>query len=424
MTLVQQLAASLVTVTAKRWLVAWSGGVDSTALLHALVQLQLDQPILAIHVNHQLQADSDHWEAMCRGRAKQWGVEFSSHRVTVGRDGKGLEAAARDARYGVFNSIVEEGDVLLMAHHADDQLETLLFRTIRGEGLTGLSGIPERRPLSAGTLFRPLLNCSRLTIETYLNRYQIVAIEDPSNQSRQFSRNQIRHDVLPLLKKLDPLAAEHAAATAQHLQLVRSTVQQLLRGYESQSSGRDRWGFWCLPVATISDQSIWVHHWITTILGLPVSGKIIREIVRLFTLERDALGEVRLADRGSFYAYDERIYFVPLALDEWCVDLPRGIKAGGASYRVETCTSGLRIEPRDYQIAMVGAVGKILPAGRKGRRKLKKYYQDIRVPWFARSTLPGLFYRGELAAIADLLVCEGFQSTDQEIGWRLHYEFD
>lgn len=420
----QQLKAALTSVSASRWVVAWSGGVDSTALLHALIQLNLPQPILAIHINHQLQPQSSIWSAKCRQLAEQWGVNFHSVDVSVVASGKGVEAAARDARYDAFEALLESGDILLQGHHADDQLETLVFRTLRGEGLVGLSGIPERREIGLAKLLRPLLCCSRAEIDDYVSANELSVIHDPSNHSRKFSRNQIRHDVIPTLKAFEPMAAELAAASAKYLQQSREALRELLCVYHDEQTGRDRWGWWCKPIEAMSDQSVWIHHWISSVLQLSISGKLVREIVNLLDLDVDRRGEVRLGALGCFYAYEGRLYFVMANSKDWTNELPVRIGGHGEHYRVEATTSGLRLSPNAYEIRLVEAAGKILPAGRKGRRKLKKYYQDIRVPWFARGRLPGLFYQGELAAIADILVCEGYQAQEGEVGWLLHHQFD
>ncbi|RMA78689.1 tRNA lysidine(34) synthetase TilS [Umboniibacter marinipuniceus] len=424
MTISQQLSASLAAVSASRWVVAWSGGADSTALLHALIQRKLPQPILAIHVNHQLQPLSSQWSEQCRQLAAQWNIEFRAIDVSVVASGKGIEAAAREARYEAFEALLELGDVLLQGHHADDQLETLVFRTLRGEGLVGLSGIPAQRGVGKGRLLRPLLSCSRSEIEAYASDNELSVIEDPSNHSRQFSRNQIRHDIIPLLKRFEPMAAKHAASSARYLQQSRDALVALFSVYHPTHLGRDRWGYWCEPLDIMSDQSVWVHHWISVVLKLSISGKLVQEIVKLLSLEVDRRGEVKLGASGCFFSYEGKLYFVAASSATWSNELPTRLVGDNESYCVSLVDSGLRLKPDCYEIGLIEAAGKILPAGRKGRRKLKKYYQDIRVPWFARGRLPGLFIRGELAAIADVLVCEGYQAQEGEVGWRLHHEFD
>ena len=142
----------------QRYLVAFSGGIDSSVLLHALAAGSGDHqtPILAIHINHGLHEDAPAWEAHCRSVAADLDVQFISQSVEVDeKSGLGLEAAARQARYDAFRDIVEEGDWLLSAHHEDDQAETLLLNLMRGSGLAGLAGIGALQRFARGMLARP-----------------------------------------------------------------------------------------------------------------------------------------------------------------------------------------------------------------------------------------------------------------------------
>ena len=131
----------------RRYWIALSGGLDSTVLLHAVSQLGLSVPVSAIHVDHGISPDSAHWSAHCRAQCEELGIEFVERRVELNRQGRGLEAAAREARYAAFEEIVGEGELLLTAHHQDDQAETLLLQLLRGGGVRGLAAMPESRLL-------------------------------------------------------------------------------------------------------------------------------------------------------------------------------------------------------------------------------------------------------------------------------------
>ena len=150
-----------------RWVVGLSGGLDSVALLYATSKYLASQQkkpsqLVALHVNHQLSPNADAWQEHCRSLCEQWGVEFVAQAVAVVDTGKGSqEDAARRARYQVFESFLEEKDVLLLAHHLDDQTETLLHRMLRGSGIKGLAGMPIRRKLGKAQLVRPLLKFTR-----------------------------------------------------------------------------------------------------------------------------------------------------------------------------------------------------------------------------------------------------------------------
>src|SRR6478609_4275351 len=133
----------------ERFVVAYSGGADSHALLHALVSLELPQEILALHINHGLSPNANNWQTHCESIAQALNVNFCAERATVKRNGSGLENAARQARYDIFARHVGLGDVLLMAHHADDQIETFFLRLLRGAGVRGLGGMPEWRAIGS-----------------------------------------------------------------------------------------------------------------------------------------------------------------------------------------------------------------------------------------------------------------------------------
>mgnify|MGYP000267119313 CR=1 FL=1 len=157
-----------------RYIVAFSGGLDSTALLHALAGARQShgKPILAVYVDHGLQRDSVDWGERCKQIAAGLGVEFSSRRVAVDLgSGLGLEAAARQARYSALRSLLEPGDWLMSAHHRDDQAETVLLNMMRGSGTSGLAGIAPARRLAGGWLVRPLLDVPRSELEAYAEEH-------------------------------------------------------------------------------------------------------------------------------------------------------------------------------------------------------------------------------------------------------------
>ncbi|HEX9392573.1 MAG TPA: tRNA lysidine(34) synthetase TilS [Usitatibacteraceae bacterium] len=201
--------------------VALSGGIDSMVLLDALAPLKAKNAsrrlaLTAIHVNHGISANADAWTGFCHAQCAQRGVPLTVAVVEVDRNsGAGLEAAARAARYA---ALMQSGAAfVLAAQHQDDQAETVLHQMLRGTGLNGLAGMGESRPLRAGqTLLRPLLTSSRAEIEAYATRHKLEWIEDESNLDTAFTRNFIRHELLPLIATRFPHYAESLSRTAQH----------------------------------------------------------------------------------------------------------------------------------------------------------------------------------------------------------------
>ena len=201
--------------------VALSGGIDSMVLLDVLASLAAGSDpqghtLQAIHVNHGISANADIWADFCRAQCEQRGISLTVAVVNVDRRaGIGLEAAAREARYG---ALMQSGAAFIAsAQHQDDQAETVLHQLLRGTGLNGMAGMGERRELRPGqALLRPLLDVSRVEIEAYAALHQLQWIEDESNNDTVFTRNFIRHEVLPVISRRFPQYAESLSRAARH----------------------------------------------------------------------------------------------------------------------------------------------------------------------------------------------------------------
>ena len=179
--------------------VAYSGGLDSTVLLHALSQeTAYKSKINAIHVNHSISPDSDKWEASCKKNADELGVKFFSYKLEEVKDIS--EDNLRKIRYEKFNHWASSNDLILTAHHKDDQVETIIFRFIRGTGLNGLRGIPAWRKDGKFIFHRPLLDISKEELYEYAQNNKLEWVEDESNKDTNISRNFIRNILLPRIK--------------------------------------------------------------------------------------------------------------------------------------------------------------------------------------------------------------------------------
>ena len=191
---------------AGRCWVALSGGLDSVFLLHLLAACSARQsfPLQAIHVHHGLHDNADDWAEFCHSLCHSLSIPLTVEKLSLSTQSGDLESRARDARYRRFAHCLQPGDTLAMGHHGDDQAETLLLRLLRGSGVRGLAAMPEKRPLGAGTLIRPLLPLSRDRIRTLALDWGLTWQEDPSNQDRAFDRNYLRHEILPRLQERWP----------------------------------------------------------------------------------------------------------------------------------------------------------------------------------------------------------------------------
>ena len=211
--------------------VALSGGVDSTALLAALAGIHPRPPNLrALHVNHGLRPAAREWAQHCRTLAHHLRVPLKVLTTQVTRPpGASLEAAARDARYALLATALNPGEVLLLAHHADDQLETVLLQLLRGSGLPGLSAMPASAPFARGLAIRPLLSRPRDELEAWVRAQRLTWIEDDSNADESLNRNYLRRRVLPLLQARWPGAATAVARSARHVAEAQALLDRLAR---------------------------------------------------------------------------------------------------------------------------------------------------------------------------------------------------
>ncbi|MFJ2688526.1 tRNA lysidine(34) synthetase TilS [Pseudomonas sp. NPDC087342] len=413
--------------TATTWRIAFSGGLDSTVLLHLLAHLAKTQslPALsAIHVHHGLQAAADAWPAHCQSVCDALGVPLEVVRVQV-QSGASLERAARDARYGAFIKCTQANEVLLTAQHRDDQAETLLFRLLRGAGVRGLSGMPSERALGQGHLLRPLLDVTRAELEAYAAEHQLSWIEDPSNEDRQFSRNYLRHQVFPVLTERWPQAQATMARSAAHLREAQGLLDELAQ-IDLEAAGRrsdfDWLGLPSLELASLDKLSAArqrnaLSHWLATRTRLPDS-----DHWSGWQDLRDATGDARpiwrLAE-GELHRANGRIWWLsgawlrtPPVVGRWAdPTLSLALLDNGLLSLIGPIPDGpLHIRYREG--------GEIMNLPERGHRDLKRLLNERGVPSFARGRLP-LLYRGEqLLAVAGL---RGLNGSARE-GWDLHWQ--
>jgi tRNA(Ile)-lysidine synthase len=203
-----------------RFIVSFSGGLDSTVLLHLCAVFFGPESLLAVHVNHGLQAAAKAFEAQAKRTCQSWGVRLKVQTLQASPGkGESVEAWARAERYQALSAIAKQHAIehVFTAHHQDDQVETLLIALSRGAGIEGLRGIAPNRPLGEAVLHRPLLECARVALQSYAVEHQLEWVEDPSNQDPRFLRNRIRRDLLPRLQSTLPGFAAQASRSMGHL---------------------------------------------------------------------------------------------------------------------------------------------------------------------------------------------------------------
>ncbi len=408
--------------------VALSGGLDSTVLLHALA-LHDDvrrRGLRAVHVDHGLHSDSAAWAMHCASLCAGLGIAFESVRVQVDRSGAGLEGAARSARHAALQSLLGAGDVIAFAHHLDDQAETFLLRALRASGPDGLAAMRPWRAFGAGWLWRPLLDVPRVALEAHARAHGLSWIDDPSNADDRFDRNFLRLHVLPLLRQRWPHAG---AALAQAAELA-GQASRLLDDEDARLLAAVRHDPATLDVAALraldpARRARVLRRWIAS-LGLPPL-----PAQGIACIERDLLG-ARPDTRARFAWRDAHVrrwsgllhaghVGAPLAWDwstTWTGTAALELPDGGA---LLLDRPGAFPEPVQVR-ARAGGERIRLPARRHGHA-LKHVLQDLDVPTWDREHLPLLFAAdGELLAAGDIAFSARFTQWMQTAGatlvWR------
>ncbi|MGN8123978.1 tRNA lysidine(34) synthetase TilS [Pseudomonas sp. 22082] len=412
---------------ASHWRIAFSGGLDSTVLLHLLANLAKAEslPALsAIHVHHGLQAAADAWPAHCQDVCDELSVPLQVQRVQV-QPGASLERAARDARYAAFSAATQANDVLLTGQHRDDQAETLLFRLLRGAGVRGLSGMPATRALGQGSLVRPLLDITRAELEAYARDHGLRWVEDPSNQDRQFSRNYLRHQVLPLLSGRWPQAYASMARSAAHLREAQGLLDELAQidlataklPAEFEWSGLPSLEFAAIAKLSDARQRNALSHWLGPLTRLPDTDHW-SGWVDVRDAGNDASPIWRLAD-GELHRSAGRLWWLsgqwlrtPVVSGDWhepslALRLPDN---GRVMFSGQTPAGPLQVRYRQG--------GEVMHLADRGHRDLKRLLNERAVPGFVRGRLPLLFRGEELLAVANLPGLDGHVLE----GWRLHWQ--
>jgi tRNA(Ile)-lysidine synthase len=422
-------------VGAPRWCVAFSGGPDSCALLHLLrswkLAAQQDTPkLIAIHVNHGMQAASDQWQAHCEALCDAWEIPIVVVQAVVESAGKGSEAAARDARYTAFEGELTSGDILFMGHHLDDQVETYFLRLMRGSGLSGLSAMASSRALGASELLRPLLGVQRSELQAYLEQHHLTAIEDPSNFDTDIDRNYLRQKVLPLLADRWDGYRQTVARAAGHASAAAAVIEECLPEPATVFSVMGDPGIeqCALNDVSIDAAMIKLRSWLRGKGCRMPDQLLLAEFIRQLR-ESAASASPRLSN-GEFelQRYRDHIYLLP----EFPQNIGAGAGAGagagggggeqGASLAVgEQCSlagsgiltlapaaaAGLRLNAPDRLTIRWRKGGeRCRPMGRAYNQRLKKLLQEFLVPPWWRERVPLLYLEDELLAVAGLWLCE------------------
>jgi tRNA(Ile)-lysidine synthase len=378
----------------KRLVVGLSGGVDSVVLLDIVSQIK-GVPVSAVHVNHHLHPRSDDHERFCMALGEKYLFEVRCQSVAVSAHGS-LEAKAREARYNVFEQYLVEGDLLLLAHHADDQVETVLFRLLRGSRAFGLEGMPTTREVGKAALYRPMLGITRADIEKHARERQLSWCEDPTNAEVDADRNYIRHNIMPVIDNRFSGARKALLAGLGRDLIARGQLNERFSGQLDQvRHSLDGLKLDLLRLMQQDELVLLLTRWLDDLNQRQPSGRMLLE------LAGNILNQNRIdmtASELEFRDLDNVVYVLrPLPPVEFIgCSLCDFEFPGGCVFNNVVKKGGLRAS-FGYTVVFRSGKEKI----RMGKnRDIKNIFQESRVPFWIRDRVPLIYAGDELVAIA------------------------
>ncbi len=425
----QQLGAAL---QAPCLWVAYSGGCDSHALLHAIHALQAHHgfTLRAIHINHGLSPLADAWEDHCLQVCTQLDIPYTAVRVDARQKDRSPEEAAREARYAEWRKLLQQDEVLLLAHHQDDQVETLMLQLLRGAGVKGLAAMPAEQAFAAGRLLRPMLGFLREEIVSYASAQNLNWIDDPSNFDTDFDRNFLRHEVIPLLQSRWPGMKTTLARSARHMGEANSLLDELARGdWETIRKEKTIVINKLKHLSKVRQKNV-LRYWAGEIHALLMPGTVHlqRILDEVLDAADDAMPEVSWPGgvvrrfQGCLYAEALRPHDVEQVIS-W-PDLARPLRLPGGEMLQASEVIGRGLSQKilanaHLEVRFRQGGERCRPVGRGQTHQLKKLFQEWQVPPWRRNRVPLLYANGELAEVVGYCHCEPFAATDAEPGWQI-----
>ena len=418
------------------YLLAFSGGLDSTVLLYLLANALKNEPhahLSAIHIHHGLQSVADDWVVHCQTVCDAWQVPLTVVYVNAKAiPGESPEAAARTARYLALEQHMSDKSILVTGHHQDDQAETFFLQLLRGAGTKGLSAMAEWKKLKAGWHYRPLLNYTRQQLEHVAVSLPLSWIEDPSNQSRAYARNALRHDVLPTLRQYWP---QYAKTLSRSAQLLAESHELLSLFAEEQLTALGATAD-CLPLAafrqyTAPRQALLLRTWLEAFKQpLPSQAKLQQFLHDLLNAEPDRHPSLNWAGL-TLYRYRDTLQWRrtvttinrpirwPQFPETLILDDHRTLQV------THTIHGGLRTlsaeEIATLSVRYWQTGGRFHPATRAHSQRIKKLLQEWCIPLELRHSLPFLYCGDTLIAIIGYGIAKTWQSDTA--AWQLHLNF-
>jgi tRNA(Ile)-lysidine synthase len=388
---------------ARVWL-AYSGGLDSTALLHLLHAAKTPR-LQVLHVHHGLQADAEAWARRCQAQCRRLRLPFVELRVQIDpADAAGPEAAARAARYAALRAQMKAGDLLITAHHRDDQAETVLQRLLRGAGVSGLAAMRPLTPFAPGALWRPLLQTPRERIHAYALQLKLRWIEDPHNHAPRYARSFLRQDILPRLHRHWPQAEASLARAAEHCAEAVELLEELARQDLATVQLGEALGVKALRALGDARRRNLLRYWLQLRGYEALSADALQRLDREVLQARVDAQPLLHCGACEFRRYRDALYLMA-ALPP--VPAPAEISWKGAGRLIlppgcgVLCSSARKALPFTLGVRFMAGGEKIRPAGDIHSRTLKYLFQLHEVPPWRRLRTPLIYRDDALVSVGD-----------------------
>ena len=400
--------------TANKLLIAFSGGLDSTALLSLVKKLSEKRPHLslrAIHIHHGLSSNADSWAKHCQDLCDQFQIPLVIERVQVDKS-NGIEAGAREARYQAIKKHLQTQEILVTAHHLNDQTETFFLALKRGSGLQGLGAMQQQSVLFGMSILRPLLGFTRPQLEDYAQKEKLNWITDESNEDNRYDRNFLRNEILPELRErwahFDLAVQRSAQHCFEQQQLINDLLSEI---FAEHCQIKNQFKLPQFRQYSPEKQTALLRMWLAeNQLEMPSKRQLTQLINDVVFAKEEANPQFQLVNK-VIRRYQDSLYLTKpfsdltkytLKLEQNTLSLPDDL----GNLTIQENEHNLIFYWQDYSITLdktdlpisirFSYSGKVKHHPKRPREDIKKIWQELGVPVWERNRIPLVFYGNKL----------------------------
>lgn len=365
------------------YVIAYSGGVDSQVLLRAFAKI-IPEKVIAFHVNHGISDNAKTWQDFCSTTAQSLSVDFKFEKFNLLGESN-LEDKARKARYGAFESIMNNRTVLVTGHHMDDQVETFMLNLMRGAGLDGLSSMPEIKSFGEGFHGRPFLSIGKEDLTEYAVSEGLQWVEDESNKDSVYDRNFIRNEVVPLLKTRWKNASSSICNSVEHIQNAKQYIDNNVKMFDTES---DTISIQALQEVNDYEQVQIVRKWVANHIGQSASQNMLNTIFNEIIPARDD-AKMKWEQKNYFITrYNGELHFVKKEKKDY--DIARILTDAGFDIPVNEVVVKNRVNGATIKQGNI-------------HKEVKKLFSELKVPTWLREDMPFIYHNDELISVGGII---------------------